>query len=127
MAAAWPEYARIEADGYGLGQAPDVARTAFDDGLVRQEKLYTAAPALRRITALLDSDADLARFLPWAAEYAHRLFTWTDPEDGVAREVRVRGGAGGIAYRAKVSGGRRRWELSCEIEGHGGHTIQTGE
>ena len=124
--AAWPDYAAIVADGYGTRQDADIARTPFDDGLVRQEKRYTAALTARRITAHLAGDEDYGRFRQWAARHAHRWFAWTDPEDGVAREVRVRGGAGAIQYRARVRGGRRRWELTCELEGYMGHTIETG-
>ena len=71
------------------------------------------------------SDGDLTRFRAWAAD-AHRWFAWTDPEDGIAREVRVRGGAGAIQYRARVRGGRRSWELSCELEGYIDRIIATG-
>ncbi len=115
---AWPEYVTVEADGYGVGQDNDVSRTPFDDGLIRQERRYTAALTVRRIKGLFEDDDDYARFRAWASEYAGRWFTWTDPEDGVTREARVRGGAGGIAYRARTAGGRRTWELECEIEGY---------
>ena len=121
--AAWPGWARVEADGYAIAQDPDTARTAFDDGMVRQERRYTAALAVRRVTAWLEDDDALVRFRAWAAAHAHRWFAWTDPEDGRAREVRVRGGAGGIVYRARAGGGRRGWTLACEIEGDPARTI----
>ncbi len=124
--AAWPDYARIAADGYGAGQDGDIARTPFADGLVRQEKRFTAALSVRLITAYLADDDAYVRFRTWATEDAHRWFAWADPEDGLAREVRVRGGAGGIQYRARVRGGRRSWELTCELEGYMSRTIETG-
>ena len=65
-------------------------------------------------------------FAAWAAEDAHRWFAWADPEDGLAREVRVRGGAGGIQYQALGAGSRRRWVLTCELEGYMSRTIETG-
>lgn len=114
----WPAYAPVVAPGYGLGQEPDVERTAFDDGAVRQAKRYTAALRVRRVTALLDSDEDLNRFQEWAAVEAHRFFDWTDPEDGNTRRVRVRGGAGGIRYTAAVSAAGRRWQAELELEGY---------
>lgn len=124
--AAWPDYAVIQADGYGVRQDPDVRRTPLDDGLVRQEKSYDSALDVRRITAHLGDDEALGRFRAWAKEHAHRWFAWSDPEDGLVREVRVRGGAGGIEYRARVQGGRRRWVLICELEGLRGRTIEIG-
>ena len=121
----WPDYAVIEADGYRLTRDPDVARTPFDDGMVRQEKRFTAALDTRRITALLADDNALTRFRTWAEDHAHEWFAWTDTEDGVAREVRVRGGAGGIEYRARVDAGARRWEASLVLEGFRGRVIET--
>ena len=125
---AWPSYALIYADGYGVAQDSDVSRTPWDDGLIRQERRYSAALTVRRITADLADDDDLVRFRVWAEENAHQWFAWADPEDGVAREVRVRGGVGGIEYQAVVTADlRRRWELTCELEGYAGQVIQTGE
>ena len=117
MAAAWPAAdAPILAGDYTLGQDPDVARTPWDDGMVRQERRYSAALTVRQVTALIADDAALARFRAWARAQAHGWFAWRD-DDGVSRQARVRGGAGGIRYVAHVRGGRRRWEARCEIEG----------
>ena len=115
--ASWPEYARVVAHGYRVAQDPDVGRTPWDDGLVRQERRFTAALTVRRVTAHLADDEKLTDFRTWADTNAHQWFSWTDPEDGTTREVRVRGGAGGIEYRARTAGGRRTWELTCELEG----------
>ncbi len=117
MSAAWPSYARVVAQDYGLRQDADVARTPWDDGMVRQARRFTAALDVRRIVACLDSDDDLAAFRGWMRTHAHTWFAWTDPEDGTARQVRVRGGAGGVECRAHVAGGRRRWEAQLELEG----------
>jgi len=106
--AAWPDYAPVAADGYAVRQDADIARTPFDDGLARQEERYTTVLTARRLTAHLAGDEDYRRFRAWAAEHAHAWFVWSDPEDGVARQVRVRGGAGAIQYRARARGGRRR-------------------
>ncbi len=124
--AAWPEYAAVAADGYSAGQDGDVARTPFADGLMRQEKRFTAALSVRRLTAYLADDDAYVRFRTWATEDAHRWFAWADPEDGLVREVRVRGGAGGIQYQALGTGSRRRWVLTCELEGYMSRTIETG-
>ena len=125
-AATWPAYAKVEADGYTLTQDTDVRRTPFDDGLVRQEKRFTGAMTVRGLSALLADDATRGRFQGWARRYAHTWFAWTDPDDGVTRRVRVRGGAGAIRYTARVTGGNRRWVLACELEGLMHDTIETG-
>jgi len=114
---AWPVYAQVVAPGQVTGQDSDVERSRFDDGMVRQERRYAAALRTWEITALLDDDAALARFRAWARDEAHRWFAWEDITTGVARRVRVRGGAGGITYTAAVSAAQRRWEAALTLEG----------
>ena len=116
----WPDYVAVEADGYAVADDTNVARTPFDDGLVRQERHYASALTALTVTALLTSDADYRRFRAWAADCAHRWFAWTAPESGTVHQVRVRGGAGGIEYTARVGGdGARRWEAALTLEGVG--------
>ena len=116
----WPDYAAIEADGYAVADDPNVARTPFDDGLIRQERRYASALTALSVTALLLSDADYRNFRAWAADCAHRWFAWTAPETGSVHRVRVRGGAGGIEYTARIGGdSRRSWEAALTIEGIG--------
>ena len=116
----WPDYVAVEAEGYGVSDDNNVDRTPFDDGLIRQERRYASAMTALSITALLESDADYGRFRAWAREYAHRWFAWTAPETGAVQRVRVRGGAGGIEYAARIGGdGRRSWEATLTLEGVG--------
>ena len=116
----WPAYAAIEADGYAVAGDRDVDRTPFDDGLVRQERRYASAMVALDIRALIAGDADLARFRAWARACAHRWFAWIAPETGAPHQVRVRGGAGGIEYTARIGpDGRRSWEAALTLEGFG--------
>ena len=116
----WPSYAAVEADGYGVADDNNVDRTAFDDGLIRQERRYASALTAIALTALLANDADYRRFRAWARDCAHRWFAWTAPESGIVHRARVRGGAGGIAYTARIGGnGRRSWEATLDLEGVG--------
>lgn len=114
---AFPDYVYVEADGYGLGSDSDVERTEFDDGLIRQEQRFTGALNTRTVHGWLGSDADLVRFRAWASANAYTWFDWTDTEDGLERQVRVRGGAGAIRYRARVRDGRRTWDFELTLEG----------
>lgn len=114
---AWPAYANVEAPGYRLGQDNDVERTPLDDGFVRQELRYRSAQRTRQLRGWLKSDADLVRFRTWAAANAHLWFDWTDTEDGQMRQARVRGGAGGIRYTARVRDGVRTWDFELTLEG----------
>ena len=116
----WPDYAAIEAEGYAVADDTNVQRTPFDDGLVRQERRHASALTALRVTTLFADDADYRRFRAWAADCAHRWFAWTAPEDGSVHQVRVRGGAGGIEYTARIGGdGRRSWEAALTLEGVG--------
>lgn len=116
--ATWPEYAPVAADGYGVQEREAVRRTSFEDGGVRQARAFTNAFTERRVTAVLESDADRIRFRDWAAAHAHEWFAWADPEDGTLRRVRVVGGAGGIDYRASIGPSRTRsWRARLALEG----------
>ena len=116
----WPDYVAVEADGYGVRDDANVERTPFDDGLIRQERRYASALTALRLTVLIAADDDYTRFRAWAGEFAHRWFAWSAPETGTVHQARVRGGAGGIDYTARVGpDGRRRWEAALVIEGKG--------
>ena len=116
----WPDYVAVEADGYGVADDPNVARTPFDDGFVRQERRFASALTALRLTVLIADDDDYARFRAWAADRAHQWFAWTAPETGILHQARVRGGAGGIEYTARIGGdSRRSWEAALTLEGVG--------
>ena len=116
----WPDYVAVEADGYAVADDPDVARTPFDDGFVRQERRFASALTALSLTVLIASDDDYERFRAWTWDCAHRWFAWTAPESGIVTQARVRGGTGGIEYTALVGGdGRRTWEAALTLEGVG--------
>lgn len=119
----WPAYALTEADDYAVRDGNDVSRTQFEDGAVRQSREHTEAFTARAIRVHLKDDADYASFRAWARANAHAWFAWTDPDDGVRRRVRVRGGAGGIEYRARARAGRRSWTARCALEGLWSDTV----
>ncbi|MCY3878605.1 MAG: hypothetical protein OXF74_05420 [Rhodobacteraceae bacterium] len=113
----WPDYADIRADGYSAGSGETHARTPFDDGMVRQERRFASALRTRRLTVLLSSDADQARFDAWVRDSGGAWFDFTDTETGGRVRARIEGGAGGVRYRARTVRNRRRWEASMTIEG----------
>lgn len=115
MPAVWPDYAPIRAD-LELGADPDVSRTPFDDGSVRQAKVFAAGQLTRRVTAAI-ARGRLGDFRAWAREYAHVYFLIVDPLDGVPRLARVRGGVGGIRYRQTARQGAPTWEGEMVLEG----------
>ena len=116
----WPDFVATVADGYAVADDSSVSRTPFDDGFVRQERRFASALTALAITAIINGDRDYGRFRAWAGDCAHRWFAWTPPESGTLHQVRVRGGAGGIEYTARIgSDGRRTWEATLTLEGVG--------
>lgn len=113
----WPDYVAVDAARYRVAYAETARRTALDDGATRQERTATDTFWLRHLVVLIPDDARFAQFQAWAVAEAHTPFDWTDPEDGVTRKARVRGGAGGIAYSAVLGSQGRRWEAELTLEG----------
>ena len=117
MAAVWPDYARIVAPGYGLGVANDVERTPWDDGYVRQARIYTETQDRREVRAIVPS-ANVVTFRTWLKANAHAFFAWTDPQDGTSRQARVVGGYGGVSLiQTAVAGSAPIWEARFTLEG----------
>ncbi len=119
----WPDYAKIEADSYRVAYGTHVLRTGFDDGFVRQERLAGQPLVLRHLHAMLDGDQAMNDFRTWAETYAHSWFAFIDPEDGIARQVRVRGGLGGMDFHLTSRGRVRRWSVKLALEGYADHLV----
>lgn len=116
--AVWPAYAAIVAPGDALAAANDVERTEWDDGHVRQAKVFTADRDLRQVTALVPY-ANLAAFRTWLRTYAHAYFDVTDV-DGSTVKMRVVGGAGAVAWsQVNRAGAPPMWEVRCQLESEG--------
>lgn len=115
--ASWPTYALVDRDAYGQQQDSDVARTTLEDGAIQQVRRHTEAFDVRQVEAVLKSDADYVRWMAWARQYGHTWFAWRDTEDGVVRQVRIRGGVGAVQRQAVIHGGQRTWRLTLELEG----------
>ncbi len=113
MAAEWPTYAQVVADGYTVRPDPDVERTTCDDGMIRQVRRHTAALTVTRVTVHLADDRRYADFMAWARSHAHTWFAWRD-HGGTLRQVRVREGLGGIAWTAHVVAQQRHWTADLE-------------
>ena len=124
--AAWPAYALVDRDAYGLQQDSDVARTTLEDGAVQQVHRYTEAFDVRKVEAVLKTDADYVRWMAWARQYGHTWFAWRDTEDGVTRQVRIRGGVGAVERVSSVHAGQRIWRLRMELEGLRSATVAAG-
>lgn len=124
--AIWPDYAVVNMGAYDQQQDSDVDRTQLEDGAVQQVRRYTQAFDVRRVEALLKSDADYTRWMAWAREYGHTWFAWRDTEDGVTRNVRIRGGVGAVERRSEVHRGKRVWWLGMELEGLRSATVAAG-
>lgn len=111
----FPAYVKLLADGRVEGRAPDVERTQFESGMVRQEKRYRSALRTREVTAWIE-DSDKAAFDAWAARDSHRWFSWRDLGTAEVRQARVREGDGGIQRTSRSRDGNLTWDIAFTLE-----------
>ena len=119
---AWPAGAKIVADGYSVRDEARTLRTSLEGGQPDQLQPQSAAGSLalfclRGVSFLLAGDSELNIAQTWFIDHSNEWFDWSDPEDGVTRPARVRGGAATISYTATVVDGHRTWSGECEVEG----------
>ena len=114
----WPDYVAVEADGYGVADDPNVARTPLrrwlrPPGAALRIRAHGAAPhradrGRRRLCALPRMGRRLRTPLV-------RLDRARDRQPCI--EPACGGGAGGIEYTAHVGGdGRRSWDAHAHLE-----------
>ena len=113
---AWPAWAEMSAD-YAFAAAEDCARAPFEDGALRQARIFTRPRIVREAKAEVPQ-ARLAEMRAWIDTVGAGAFRWTDPADGsVHADARIVGGAGGAAWRqAAGRGGEPRWRADLRIE-----------
>ena len=106
MAGIWPDYVRIVAAELSSSADPAPEPARFDDGSLRRPRGPEDPLEVRRVTVAFDSDADADAFRTWLRDFAAKWFAWADPADGILREARVRGGAGGVEWTHRTTSGR---------------------
>lgn len=111
---AWPDYAPITSS-IEISAAPNVARTEFDDGAVRQAR-RVATPVTRVAVEAEVLGRRLPELRAWAAAHADRYFRMRMPSLGTVG-MRVVGGVGGITYEQVARApGRARWRVRMTLE-----------
>lgn len=116
MPAEWPSIARITRD-VEIGARNDVRRTEFDDGAIRQAKIYSAPQLTWQVTALI-RDRHIQEWMAWVAQYGAGTFDLRAPHDGHIRHARIRGGAGGVRT-TWVGAHPPSWEATMVLEAPG--------
>ena len=117
----WPwNLVTILLAGFEYQPDPDVERTSFEDGSIRQATIRTRSYDVRRFEfVVMASNYDA--FDAWLRANSNELINFRDPTDKVVRDVRIRGGRASVSLRA-VEGQRLRrerfWRGSIELEGY---------
>lgn len=124
--AAWPGRTRTDDGlcvvlraGYAETIESNVRRTQFEDGGVAQKVAKSRDVMVRSFTFMV-KDGDLAAFRAWLRANAADWFDFTDL-DQTEREVRVRGGVGGVRLEAETGStfeGERFHRGTAELEGY---------
>ena len=115
----WPwDLAVIDFDGYTAGSAPDVERTPFEDGAVRQEETADS-PMDNRSFRISVKQSNLVAFRAWLAANGAGWFNFRDFEDATVRERRIVGGRAAVQLRG-VDGeyldGELFWRAEVQLE-----------
>lgn len=116
-AGVWPIALAPISPRYMLSAPPEVERVVYDDGAIRQARINSGGGLIRKFVATVAA-SDLAEVERWLTGHAHTWFRFTDPHDGVERQVRIVGGVAGIEMRPTTTAvGPVRWALSGTMEG----------
>ena len=109
---------RVDYGGYTIGADPDVERTQFDDGLVRQETNRTLPLELRSFRIIV-KESNIAGFRAWLRANGNALFDFKNFETAAVVEAKIRGGYGSVQLTG-VEGerldGERIVEAQIELE-----------
>ena len=111
--------ATVLLEDFGLGREPDTRRTPFEDGAIAQHTFTTRSFKLRTVK-LAVKFPNLAAFNSWLETNGNSIFNFTDLEDQVSREVKIRGGAGAVNLRYEHNRrleGERYFTATVELEG----------
>ena len=117
-AAMMTELEGVEAAALSMRAAPDVARTRFDDGAVRQAPASSGVVETWRLRALV-KPGRLEAFRTWADAQGAGWFPFLAPGVGSdpAFQGRFVGGAGRVSYQQTTPGaGAARWTADMEVE-----------
>ena len=100
----WPwNLATIEFAGYTFGSGPDVDRTPFEDGAIRQEEIADS-PMDNRNFRIKVKESNLTAFRTWLKNNGASWFNFRDFEDGTTRERRIVGGRRAVQLRGVDDG-----------------------
>jgi hypothetical protein len=90
--AAFPAYAVPLFDGFGQERESAVARTSFEDGMVKQLRTTSRVLLQRSITYGFRSKSDFQAFIAWFQndiDHGAQWFDWTDPVDNEVKLARI--------------------------------------
>ena len=106
--------------GYERLPDSDVDRTPFDDGSIRQAITRTRVFEVRRFNFVV-MVTDKAALDTWLRVNNNQWFNFDDVEDGVTRDVRIRGGRAAVrmvAVDGELWMGEEYFRGEMELEGY---------
>ena len=117
----WPwSLVDIQWEDYETGPDPDVDRTPFEDGAVRQATTVSRPLESRQFNVIV-KHSNKAAFDTWTRTNSNKWFNFRDVTDKAVRDCRLRGGRGSFKLRAAPDTrryqGDRYWTGTVEIEG----------
>jgi len=118
MAATWPTYGHLALDRYGEEPESALVRTQMESGPPKQAMVRSRAMVGRPVTYVY-SDSEYATWKTWFRDTIARgadWFNWTDPQDGVVKLARIRGGVYKSRAFTPSPGAPLSWEVAFTVE-----------
>lgn len=115
MASILPGYVKIMEGNYDQDRATAVARTAMEDGMVKQLQTMSRVLVTRNVTLGFATLADYQNFITFfqiTLQFGSQWFTFVDPVDSVSRLARFVSKLG----KEQPLIGTAQWRVAAAIE-----------
>ena len=115
----FPSGGQLLLNGYGMRPGSAVLRTEMETGPPKQAKIKSQVMVGRPVQYLY-TETELQAFETWfrgtECNWGASWFDWTDPRDGVAKQMRIVDGLYDVTPHNETEGAPLKWIVSLNLE-----------